>query len=354
MSEFYDWPQTFSYDADVTMVIGARGLGKTFGLRAQFVRDWKKDGSRFVEICRFKNELSDVADGYFQRVGELPEFKDLEFKTDARCAYVCYRGDTNQRGKPDWKVIGYFVAMSESQKKKKKTFDKVRRIVLDEAILDRNDRYHTYMRNEWELLAGIVDTTSREREDTDCVRPRVYLLGNACNIANPYFAHFHVSADIKFGYRWYGNKTFLLHYVDSADYSREKATGTVAGRMLAGTSEGNVNISNEFVTVGTEFVARKPSRARFMFALVLNGRKYAIWVDDTEGLYYVCNKVPRNTQQPIYTLTRADSTVNYIAARRADRVLQTFVNMWYMGLMRYESVEVKTGFESVLELFGIR
>ena len=163
-----------------------------------------------------------------------------------------------------------------------------------------------------------------------------------------------MSVDIKFGYRWYGNKTFLLHYVDSSEYSREKATGTVAGRMLAGTREGDVNISNEFVTVGTEFVARKPAKARFMFAIVLNGRKYAIWVDESDGLYYVCNKVPRNTHQPIYTLTRADSTVNYIAARRADRVLQTFVNMWYMGLMRYESVEVKTGFESVLELFGIR
>ena len=31
MAEYYDWHKTLSYDADVTMVIGARGVGKTFG-----------------------------------------------------------------------------------------------------------------------------------------------------------------------------------------------------------------------------------------------------------------------------------------------------------------------------------
>ena len=39
MADFYDWQKTLSYDADVTMVIGTRGVGKTFGLRTQFIRD---------------------------------------------------------------------------------------------------------------------------------------------------------------------------------------------------------------------------------------------------------------------------------------------------------------------------
>ena len=84
MAEFYDWAKTLSYDADVTMVIGARGIGKTFGLRRQCIRDFLKDGSRFVEITRYNNELSGVSDGYFNRLSELPEFGDYMFKTDAR------------------------------------------------------------------------------------------------------------------------------------------------------------------------------------------------------------------------------------------------------------------------------
>ena len=76
MAEYYDWPKTFSYDADVTMVVGARGVGKTYGLRTQFIRDFLKDGSRFVELTRYKNELFGVANGYFDRVGKQAEFKD--------------------------------------------------------------------------------------------------------------------------------------------------------------------------------------------------------------------------------------------------------------------------------------
>lgn len=354
MADYYDWQRTLSYDADVTMVVGTRGVGKTFGLRTQFIRDWLKDGSRFVEVCRYKNELYNVSDGYFDRVGRQPEFSELEFRTDSRCAYVAYKNDKNERGKTDWRVIGYFAALSDAQMLKKKTFDNVRRIVLDEAILNRTDRYHTYLRGEFSLLASLVDTVSRERADTNGTRPRVYLLGNACNIANPYFAHYGVTSDIRFGYRWYANKTFLLHYVDGGEYSREKAAGTVAGRMLSGTDAGEVDISNQFYTGGDEFVCRKPPRAKFLFGMVLDGSRYGIWVDETEGLYYVCEKIPRNTERPVYSLTRSDSSMNYVAVRRADRVLQSFSNLWYLGLMRYETVDLKRRFSDVLALFGIR
>ena len=46
MADFYDWNKTLSYDADVTMVIGAKGIGKTFGLRKQCIKDFLRDGSR--------------------------------------------------------------------------------------------------------------------------------------------------------------------------------------------------------------------------------------------------------------------------------------------------------------------
>ena len=74
MADYYDWHKTLSYDSDVTMVIGPRGIGKTFGLRYQCIKDFLKDGSRFVEVCRFKAELSGVSDGYFNRLQDMPEF----------------------------------------------------------------------------------------------------------------------------------------------------------------------------------------------------------------------------------------------------------------------------------------
>lgn len=352
MADFYDWDKTLSYDADVTMVIGARGLGKTYGLRARFIKDWIRDGSRFVEVCRFKNELSGVSDGYFNRVQK--EFPDYLFRTDAKYAYISEKKDKNDKDKQVWHIIGYFCALSDSQALKKRTYDKVRRIVLDEAVIERSDRYHRYLQNEYAKLANLVDTVSRERADTKSLRPRVYLLGNACDIANPYFAAARVPTNLKFGYSWHKGKTFLLHYVESAEYGREKLSGTVAGRMMLGTAEADVAAGNEFHIASSEFVARKPKRAKYMFGITVDGKMFGVWVDMQEGLYYITGRVPNRRDRPVYALTASDSSINYVQARRAEPVMKSFSEMWYLGLVRYEDVRVKTDFANVLALFGIR
>lgn len=357
MPNYYDWEKTFSYDADVTMVVGARGYGKTFGLRRQFIKDWKRDGSRFVEVVRYKNELSGVADGYFGRLEELPENENYFFRTDARYAYIAEKPneDEEENAKPKlkWKKIGYFIAMTDAQRMKKRTFKMVRRIVLDEAVIERSDRYHSYLPNEFATLADIVDTVSRERADIKSIRPRVYLLGNACDFGNPYFGHYGVTSDLSFGYRWFSNKTFLLHYVDSGEYAEQKLTGTVAGRMLAGSEAGRVSAMNEFTGMTSDFVCKKPKNAKFSFGIHFNGNHFGVWVDYINGYYHVTDYIPNGTTS-IYYFSNDDAKVNYIAAKRTSRLFQTFGEVYYMGLLRYESVDVKRRFYDVLRCFGIR
>lgn len=356
MSKYYDWEKTLSYDADVTMVVGARGLGKTFGLRKQFIRDYKKDGSRFVEVVRYKNELSGVSDGYFGRLEELEENERYLFKTDTRYAYIAEKPseeDTEKKSKVSWHIIGYFIAMTDAQKHKKKTFNKVRRIVLDEAVIERADRFHNYLPNEFATLADIVDTVSRERADTKGIRPRVYLLGNACDFGNPYFGNYGVTSDLTFGYRWFAGKTFLLHYVDADEYASEKLRGTVAGRMLAGSDAGKVSAMNQFTGLSSDFVEKKPKHARFLFAIRFNGDYFGVWVDYMNGYYYVTDKYPKDAKA-VYYFSNEDAKVNYIAARKTSRLFQTFAEVYYMGCLRYESVDVKRRFYDVLRCFGIR
>lgn len=357
MPNYYDWERTLSYDADVTMVIGARGYGKTYGLRVQFIRDYIKGGFRFVEVVRFKNELAGVSTGYFNRVGEREEFSEWIFRTDAHRAFIAKKpkgwDDGERKEKPKWECIGYFVAMTDAQRIKKQTFDKVKRVVLDEAVIERSDRYHDYLTNEFLILANIVDTVSRERADTQSLRPRVYLLGNACDFSNPYFAYAGVTADLTFGYRWFRNKTFLLHYVDSGDYGKEKLSGTVAGRMMVGTVEGMVAAGNEFAGMSADFVCKKPKHAKFTFGIKYNGVVYGVWTDMQGGHYHVTDWAPNNAQ-PIYYLTNDQAEVNYMAIRRNAKIMQSFANAYYLGMLRYETVDVKRNFLEVLAMFGVR
>lgn len=350
MPNYYDWEKTLAYDADVTMVVGARGIGKTFGLRKQCVNDYLKRGTRFVEIVRYKNELADVSDGYFNRLERLDEFRDYTFRTDAKYMWI---GKRRGKGKkPDWELLGYFVALSEEQKKKKKTFDLVKRLIFDESILDKQDRYHRYLPNEFGKLANVVDTVSRERADDDSMRPRLYLLGNALDLANPYFIAYRVPTNIEFGYRWFANKTFLLHYVPAGEYSGEKMTGTVAGRMLANTSAGRIASGNEFVGVNSEFVCRKPAHARFMAGLILNGKTYGVWGDDKAGNYHITKKIPNN-ETNVYYLSSDDATVNYLGAKRSTPLIRVLTEGYYYSMLRYEDEQTKAEFLALLALFGV-
>lgn len=351
---YYDWDKTLSYDADVTMVVGARGVGKTFGLRLQFVRDWLKDGSRFVEITRYKSEIPDVARNYFDRMEELGLFPDHVFRTDGKTAYIAEKPE-DPDGKPDWRVIGYFVALTEMQKSKKRTFANVRRLLLDEATVNMSDRYHGYLVREFELLANIVDSCTRERAD-DAMRrrPHVYLLSNACDLVNPYFVRYGIDTVPPEGYSWHAGKTFLLHYLRDVGYAEAKRTDTVAGRMLQGTAEERVASYNDFGNGHDDFVEPKPPYCDFHFGFVWRSERFGVWYDPLSGNFWITGKIPKNTHATVFALSRADNRINLMMVKRSNRVLQQLVDLAMYNQLRFDSVGRRERFYEALGLFGIR
>nr|DAU16471.1 MAG TPA: DNA encapsidation protein [Bacteriophage sp.] len=351
---YYDWDKTLSYDADVTMVVGARGVGKTFGLRVQFIRDWIKDGSRFVEITRYKSEIPDVARNYFDRMTELGMFPEYVFRTDGKTAYIAVKPEDSD-GKPDWRVIGYFVSLTEMQKTKKRTFTNVRRLLLDEATVDMSDRYHGYLSHEFELLANIVDSCTRERSDDVAKRrPHVYLLSNACDLVNPYFVRYGVDSVPPEGYSWYGGKTFLLHYLRDAAYAETKRTDTVAGRMLQGTAEERVASFNDFGNGHTDFVEPKPPYCDFYFGFIWRSARFGVWYDQLSGNFWITGKIPHNTHAPVFALSRADNRINLMMVKRSNKALQQLVDFAMYNQLRFDTVARREQFYEALSLFGIR
>lgn len=351
MADYYDWNKTLAYDADITMIVGPRGVGKTYGIRLQVIRDFIKKHYKFVEVVRFKAELTGVETGYFNRITSNEEFNGYYFKTDRHLAFIGTKDETDN--KIHYEVAGYFIALSQAQQLKKRTFDSVKRIIFDEAVLDKNDRYHRYLPREFATLANIVDTVSRERPNVECIKPRLYLLGNALDVMNPYFMAYDVGVPT-YGYSWHKSKTMLLHYLKDSEYSKEKANNTVAGRMLTGTIDGAIANDNEFAKINDDFIMKKTSQAKFAFGIIYDNKQYAIWEDWTNGYYFVNRKIPKNTPKPIYSITLDDNRMNYIAARKAENALRGFVELHYMGIIRYDTIEVRESFKEILNMFGVR
>ena len=64
--------------------------------------------------------------------------------------------------------------------------------------------------------------------------------------------------------------------------------------------------------------------------------------------------MPHNSDRPIFALSYEDNRVNYIAANRLHNVLRSFSDLYWAGIVRYDSVDAKRDFIRVLELLGIK
>lgn len=346
--EYYNWQATLSYNADVSMVIGARGIGKTYGLRLQCIKDHIRDGSCFVEICRYKSELGPIMDGYFSRLAE--QFPNYIFKTEKLKGYIAEAPE--EGSKPSWRTICYFIALTDSQNAKKRTYNNVRRIIFDEAILEAYDRHHKYIPREYIKLANVVDTLTRERPDSD-IRPHLYLLSNAVDLINPYFIQYGINKMPEFGYTWYRNKTVLVHYVDPGEYASLKIDNTLSGRMIKGTAEEATAARNLFDLPAVDLIAKKPKAAKFELGFIDSGNELGIWADYVNGYYYVNSKIPNNTDKPVYYVCREDATANILAARRASNWMRAMSDAHYLNMIRYENHACRSRFLDMLQKFGL-
>ena len=122
--------------------------------------------------------------------------------------------------------------------------------------------------------------------------------------------------------------------------------------MLAGSEEAKTMFNNEFLDAHDEFIEDKPSNAKFVYGVKYNKMMFGVWLDYKEGIFYINDKVPNN-ETSIYTLTKSDATIDYIAARRTNSQLQVLIDCFYMGAVRYSSPATREAFLSVLTFFGV-
>jgi len=360
---FIDWPLIMSYDAPYTIVIDARTRGKTFGLRHQCIKDYVRRDKRFVELVRVAEFLKGdgkLQQDYFSKYyTELPDdrfIRDYLLETRGKHAYIARRPEEGH--KPTWDVLGYFLALNEAEqiKRRSNSFKPVKRYIFDEGLIDKTlpgARYHDYLPGEIGAVSSIMTSVSRERPDTpDADRPRLYILGNAVDLTCPWLAHFGITDVPPYGFSWHFDKRCLLWYGPPDETWAARQDAGVSSGLLKGDMSGNLNT---FKTLDDSYFGEVPKGATFSFGLAYKGAEYGVWCDMREGYYYVEPRLPKSTDgKPVYALTAADARPNYILAKRAQRSLRGFVELYYSGIVRYRDHATRAGFLEALSLYGIR
>lgn len=350
---YYDWNKILSYDAQITIVVGARGIGKTYGIRKHCIKnDFLKRGKKYVEIVRYKNQVPSFLRNYFSRLSLDPDLQDYEFKTEGDTGYI-RKKSKDEKNKNEWQVLMWCLALTDSQKLKTRTFDNVKRIIFDEFILDRKmKQFYKYLPCEVATLQDLIDTISRETEETqEKDKVRVVMLGNALDALNPYFVHFDLYRGLQKGQiKRFNNKRGVLHYVEVPDDYKQMKQNSVAF-AFDDKQQADIAANNEFYLMkDSDFIVPKTERAKCMCNIRDSNGVISLWYDIQENKLFCIDKELQDV--PNIAITGDVANTQNIIARRTNKIIKLMIDLYYVNCLFYDSKATQLKVFNILQRYA--
>lgn len=330
-SIFYNPERIISYNALLNLIIGERGVGKTFNFKVYAVKRFLNKHKQFAYIRRYDTDLEASVGNtndnkFFEQIRS--EFPDSEFKISkskkVRKLYI------------DNKLCGYALPLSAADSLKSSSYENVDTIIYDEFMLKEGSSQH-YLRNEPEIILDLIETIGRLRDI------RIYCLGNAISSTCPLMAYFDLTLPYNTDIKTFKDGTIAVEYIKNEKY-REVKKASRFGKLIDGTKYGKYAIDNEFLTDSKAFIKKKDKFAKFYFILYVNGRQYGIWRDFTNGYMYVSNDIDPNC--PIkFAIHEEDHNESTVFAKvRSNFWFKQIINHYRMARLCFENQAVKNMF----------
>lgn len=319
---YYDYQQILSYNALLNLLIGERGVGKTYGATKFVVEDFKKRGNEFAYIRRYKSELKKSVPNFFSAVNSNNEFPNNHLYSKGNNFYC---DDVN---------FGYAMTLATAQDLKSVNFSKVKTIIFDEFIIEEGQKKY-YLKNEVFIFLNLIETISRLRD------VRVFMLANSASSTNPYFLYFDLTLPYNNDIKLFKEGTILLQYMKNEKY-REAKKQTKFGKLISGTSFEDYSVNNKFLNDNRNFVEKKTGSAKFSFAFIYNNETFGVWNDYINGKIFVSFDYIKNTPY-MFATTLQDHSPNtmFLNSARKYNCWRNFIENYNLGNIRFENVKIK-------------
>lgn len=320
---YYDPNDLLSYNRILNFLIGARGIGKSYGFKKYPINRFLKYGEQFIYVRRYKTELRKVGN-YFDDIAQ--EYPDTKFEI--------------KKGREFWidgKRAGWAIPLSSWQSEKSNAYPNVSTIIFDEFVREKDNS--GYIPNEVEALLNLMDTVFRDRENVRCV-----CLSNAVTVVNPYFVYFGLMPNIE--KRFNAFKNIVIEIPDSSAFS-DMRRETKFGSLIDGTDYGDMSLDNEFTNDSDVFIEKRNKESRFQFSVIYKGMTLGIWVNVELGLMYLSTDHDPSTKH-IYALTTEDlrENVMLLTGWRKNYHLLKMVGAFKKGWLRFDNQVIRTvGYE---------
>ena len=286
MSKIYNadgwvnWDYIIRQGSAFTMVVGARGVGKTYGLMKYCLEHDRK----FIYMRRLKSQLDQCS----TQAGNPFKKLNIDIGTDVRpkgtAGGIIF---TDQD-----KVVALGVALSTVANVRGFDYSDYDLILFDEAVASDGERP---IQHEFNAFLNFYETVNRNRELSGEQPVQAVLLGNANRLTNPYYSGWHFMKTAlnmiqgkQMVWRSGDNSRLMILLLDSS--ISEKKADTV---LYKNASDGFIMMAldNAFRTDGTQ-IRSMPIRE---FNHIVSIGEIGIYRHKSERLYYVSS------------LTRSDS-----------------------------------------------
>ena len=266
---YYDIARVLSYKRTISVILGARGCGKTFASKKLCI----EEGLATKELCfvwvrRYERDIATLIPKFFSDIKTLFPDHRLYIENNLIKATEIKTGTSF--------IIGELIALSLAFRYKSNAYPFVKYLVFDEFI--SNEGYLGDNDSEVIKFLELMETIFRDRTFV-----RALLLGNNVSQLNPYFSHFKIKypKDREF----LATDDIVVQNVRAAEFIAHKKL-TPMGKLIAGTDYGNYAIENMFLLDDETGVMQPPKGDKLInYNIVSNDIKIGVWIING-GVYF--------------------------------------------------------------------
>lgn len=316
---YYNPNNALGFNTLLSFIIGARGVGKTYGYKKFVINRFIKKGEQFIYLRRYKTELKKIKE-FFKAVNK--EFPEYKFEVKGKEFYC------------NGSLMGWAIPLSTWSIEKSNEYPNVRTILFDEFLIEKSKL--SYLPNEAEALLNMMETVFRERTNT-----RAILLSNATSVVNPYFLYWGLMPNLDKRFNFYEDRGILIELCDSKEFGEIKKK-TPLGRLIAGTDYEGMSVDNEFMNDSDTFIERRTKESHFLCAIAYKNKIFGYWIDETTGCIYASYDYQPNTRN-FFSMTTDDHKENMLLMKnwKNNYYLSVVAKGFKGGYLRFDNIVVK-------------
>lgn len=351
--EYYNYNKLLSYGNSFNIVVGARGIGKSFRFKSKIIKNFIKHKLQFIMLVRYETDINTKIKNYFNDI-MLVKYVDYEIKYKNEMFYFRHKDSI------EWKIIGYVFPLSKSADNNSLSLPAVRIIFFDEFVTLKNN----YIQNkqepykEIELLFNFYQTIARGNNLVINDDVKVFLISNAVTINNPYFNYFDLAKYVEIANNDINvfnikdkNLTFEFSKINKI---KNEILKSKFYKTIKGSDYSQFAIDNEFILDKFDnkfFIDTKNLKLKYICKIIYNKHNYLFC--KTKNQFYFIEKNIELDNNLIYTILKNDTDKKYhnYELFKKSTIYQIIKNSFVKNKLFFDKMQTFNNFLLIFDLF---